>query len=282
VQKVERALTPLLSVQGVSVRFGGLAALDDVNVDAAQGEIVGVIGPNGAGKTTFFNVICGFVRPDAGTISFDGKVLRHVRPQQLSGLGIARTLQGVGLWGSLTVVENVMAGLHRQSRGDIASALLGLPRSSRDERRLRERAIAALDRVGIAQRAERYPGSLPYGEQKKVALARALVTEPRLLMLDEPASGLSDADIDSLANLVRELQLDLAVLLVEHHMDLVMSVCDRLEVLDFGKVIASGTPDEIRGNALVTSAYLGDDVSEVKSQGVDAPGVGLTAGGAPA
>src|SRR5580658_6792280 len=124
VQKVGRSLTPLLSVKGVSVHFGGLAALDDVNVEAAQGEIVGVIGPNGAGKTTFFNVICGFVRPDAGQISFDGRVLRRIRPQQLSGLGIARTLQGVGLWASLTVVENVMAGLHQQSRGDIASALL--------------------------------------------------------------------------------------------------------------------------------------------------------------
>jgi len=274
VQKVGRTLTPLLSVKGVSVRFGGLAALDDVNVDAAQGEIVGVIGPNGAGKTTFFNVICGFVRPDAGTISFDGKVLRRVRPQRLSGLGIARTLQGVGLWDSLTVVENVMAGLHQQSRGDIASALLGLPRSSRDERRLRERAVASLDRLGIADRAERYPGSLPYGEQKKVALARALVTEPRLLLLDEPASGLSEGDIDSLADLVRELRLDLALLLVEHHMDLVMSVCDRLEVLDFGRVIASGTPDEIRGNPLVTSAYLGEEVPAEAPPGVDVPASG--------
>jgi len=254
------AVAPLLSVRQVSVRFGGLAALDSVSLDAAPGEVVGVIGPNGAGKTTLFNVICGFVRPDAGTIVYDGQPLRRLRPHQLIPLRIARTLQGVGLWQSLTVVENVMASLHRRSRGDIASALLGLPRSSRDEQRLRVLALASLERLGVADHAERYPGSLPYAVQKKVALARALVSEPRLLLLDEPASGLSEADIESLATLVRELRRHLAVLLVEHHMDFVMSVCDRLEVLDFGRVIASGTPDEVRRNPLVTSAYLGEDV----------------------
>jgi len=255
------SIAPLLSVRGVSVRFGGLAALDSVNLEAAPGEIVGVIGPNGAGKTTLFNVICGFVRPDTGTIVFDGQPLRRVRPQSLTSLRIARTLQGVGLWASLTVVENVMAALHRESRGDLASALLGLPRSSRDERRLRGVAMASLDRLGVADYAERYPGSLPYPVQKKVALARALVIEPRLLLLDEPASGLSESDIESLAALVRELRRHLAVLLVEHHMDFVMGVCDRLEVLEFGRVIASGSPAEVRRNPLVTSAYLGEDVA---------------------
>jgi len=255
------SIAPLLSVRGVSVRFGGLAALDSVNLEAAPGEIVGVIGPNGAGKTTLFNVICGFVRPDTGTIVFDGQPLRRVRPQSLTSLRIARTLQGVGLWASLTVVENVMAALHRESRGDLASALLGLPRSSRDERRLRGVAMASLDRLGVADYAERYPGSLPYPVQKKVALARALVIEPRLLLLDEPASGLSESDIESLAALVRELRRHLAVLLVEHHMDFVMGVCDRLEVLEFGRVIASGSPAEVRRNPLVTSAYLREDVA---------------------
>jgi len=260
-----------LSVRDVSVRFGGLAALDSVSLDAAPGEIVGVIGPNGAGKTTLFNVICGFVRPDAGTIVYDGQTLRRLRPQLLTSLRISRTLQSVGLWASLTVVENVMAALHRESRGDLASALLGLPRSSRDERRLRERAMGSLDRLGVADYAERFPGSLPYPVQKKVALARALVTDPRLLMLDEPASGLSEADIESLATLVRELRRHLAVLLVEHHMDLVMSVCDRLEVLDFGRVIASGTPDDVQRNPLVTSAYLGEDVPPEPHEGPPSP-----------
>ena len=252
---------PLLVVSDLSVRFGGLAALDDVSMDAAPGEIVGVIGPNGAGKTTLFNVICGFVRPDSGSIAFDGRRLHNIRPHRLAALGIGRTLQGVGLWTSLTVVENVMTGLHRESRGDIGSALLGLPRSSRDEARLRRRAIAALESLGVAEYADRLPSSLPYPIQKKVALARALVSEPRLLLLDEPASGLSEADIELLAATVLTLRRHLAVVLVEHHMDLVMSVCDRLEVLDFGKVIASGTPAVVKSNPLVTAAYLGEDVA---------------------
>ena len=263
-------LGPLLSVRGISIHFGGLAALESVSLDASVGEVVGVIGPNGAGKTTLFNVICGFVRPNSGSIAIAGRVLRRLRPHQLTSLGVARTLQGVGLWHSLTVVENVMAGLHRESRGDIASALLGLPRSSRDERRLRARAMSSLERVGVARFAERPPGSLPYPVQKKVALARALVSEPKLLLLDEPASGLSEADIDEFASLVRELRADHAVLLVEHHMDLVMSVCDRLVVLDFGRVIASGTPDEVRANPLVTSAYLGDEVDAAPLDGAPA------------
>lgn len=252
----------ILTIDQVSVRFGGLAALDDVSLHASTGEVLGIIGPNGAGKTTLFNVVCGFVRPDAGLISLDGRELRRIRPDQLTRLGISRTLQGVGLWPSLTVVENVMASLHREAKGDLASALLGLPRSSRDERRLRERAIESLDRLGIAGHAARYPGSLPYPVQKKVSIARALVTKPRLLLLDEPASGLSDADIEALGALVRELGRELAVLLVEHHMDLVMAVCDRIVVLDFGKVIASGSPAEIQRNPLVTSAYLGEAAPE--------------------
>jgi branched-chain amino acid transport system ATP-binding protein len=265
---------PLLSVRSLSVRFGGLAALDDVSLEAAPGEIVGVIGPNGAGKTTLFNVMCGFVRPDSGSIVFDGRRLGTVRPHQLSSLGIGRTLQSVGLWPSLTVAENVMTGLHRESRGDIVSALLGLPRSSRDEARLRQRAVAALDEVGAADFAGRYPSSLPYPIQKKVALARALVSEPRLLLLDEPASGLSEADIDLLADMVLRLRHHRAVVLVEHHMDLVMGVCDRLEVLDFGRVIASGSPSSVKSNPLVTAAYLGEEVPEDGAGGRAAPGGG--------
>ncbi len=256
------ATAPLLAVTNLSVRFGGLAALDNVSMNAAPGEIVGVIGPNGAGKTTLFNVICGFVRAGSGSIVFDGHRLHNIRTHQLASLGIGRTLQGVGLWPSLTVVENVMTGLHRESKGDIVSALLGLPRSSRDERRLRQRAVAALEALEVADFADRYPSSLPYPIQKKVALARALVSEPRLLLLDEPASGLSEADIELLAATVLRLRRHLAVVLVEHHMDLVMSVCDRLEVLDFGKVIASGTPADVKTDPLVTAAYLGEDASE--------------------
>jgi branched-chain amino acid transport system ATP-binding protein len=246
-----------LRVEGITVSFGGLTALDGVFLSVAPGEVVGVIGPNGAGKTTLFNVICGFVRPSAGSIVLFGRPLHRHRPQHLAGLGVARTLQATGLLAGLSVVENVMAGATARSRADAASALAGLPRSSRDERRLRERATTALERVGVAEYAERAPHSLPHAVAKRVALARALAGAPSLLLLDEPASGLSESERDSLRVLVRELREEMAVLLVEHDMDLVMATCDRIVVLDFGRVIACGTPAEIRDNPAVAEAYLG-------------------------
>jgi branched-chain amino acid transport system ATP-binding protein len=249
-----------LEVSGISVSFGGLAAIDDVSLSVSSGEIVGLIGPNGAGKTTLFNVICGFVRPDLGSIAIAGKVQRRIRPHQLSGLGVGRTLQGVGLWPHLTLADNVMTALHQRSRGDLASAMLGLPRSSRDERRLREQAVEALSRLGVAQYADRLPTTLPYPVQKLASLARALVTHPDLLLLDEPASGLSEADIETLGTLVAGLRSEMAVLLVEHHMDFVMGLCDRIVVLNFGSVLAAGTPEEIRANPAVAKAYLGEEV----------------------
>jgi branched-chain amino acid transport system ATP-binding protein len=251
-----------LDVAGVSVHFGGLAALDDVSLSVRPGEIVGLIGPNGAGKTTLFNVICGFVRPDAGSISLGGRTPRRVRPHQLSRLGVSRTLQGVGLWPHLSLAANVMTALHHESKGDLFSAMLGLPRSSGDERRLHERALESLERLGIAEHAGRLPTTLPYPVQKLASLARGLVTKPDLLLLDEPASGLSDADIAKLGDLVRGLRSEMAVLLVEHHMDFVMGLCDRIVVLDFGKVIATGSPDEVRADPAVAKAYLGEEVTQ--------------------
>ncbi|HLI54580.1 MAG TPA: ATP-binding cassette domain-containing protein, partial [Acidimicrobiales bacterium] len=179
-----------MSLNEVTVAFGGLTALEDVSVAVDSGEVVGVIGPNGAGKTTLFNVACGFVRPRSGHILWEGKPLSNHKPHQLASLGISRTLQGVGLWPRLTVLENVIAGLHVAAKADFGSALLGLPRSSRDERRLSQRARDALEKLGVAEWAGRLPGELPYGVQKRVSLARALAGEPRLLLLDEPASGL--------------------------------------------------------------------------------------------
>jgi branched-chain amino acid transport system ATP-binding protein len=249
-----------LEVSGVSVRFGGLAALDDVSLSVQPGEIVGLIGPNGAGKTTLFNVICGFVRADAGSISINGRPRRQIRPHQLTKYGVARTLQGVGLLPHLTLADNVMAALHRESKGDLASAALGLPRSSRDEQRLRQRAMDALGRLDIAEFAQRLPTTLPYPVQKLASLARALVIQPDLLLLDEPASGLSEADIAKLGDLVRGLRSEMAVLLVEHHMDFVMGLCDRIVVLDFGKLIATGSPEEVRADPAVGKAYLGEEV----------------------
>jgi len=254
-----------LAVNEITVAFGGLTALDSVSLTADLGEIVGVIGPNGAGKTTLFNIICGFVRADSGTLSYRGKTLGKHQPHHLAKLGIARTLQGVGLWAGLSLVENVMAGSQAAAKADFASALFGLRRSSREESRIRAKALELLEELHIAQYARGYPQALPYGIQKRASLARALMAEPTLLLLDEPASGLSADDMDDLRQLLAQLRPRMGVLLVEHHMDLVMTTCDRLVVLNFGRVIATGTPSEVQANPDVTTAYLGQDVSIVSA-----------------
>jgi branched-chain amino acid transport system ATP-binding protein len=245
-------------VRDITVSFGGITALDGVSLEVSRGEVLGVIGPNGAGKTTLFNVICGFVKPDAGTISWHGGQLTRLRPDRLAGLGIARTLQGVGLFPRLTVLENVVVGAQRFRRSGVASALCALPRSDRDEGALRERAEAALANLSCEGIGDRLPGTLPYAVQKRVALARALVSEPELLLLDEPASGLDTSELSNLSKLIDSLGQEIAVMLVDHHMDLVTSVCDRMVVLDFGSVIASGVPSEIREDPRVLDAYLGE------------------------
>ncbi|MCM0677059.1 ABC transporter ATP-binding protein [Micromonospora phytophila] len=254
-----------LALHHIGVRFGGLTALDDVSLRVPAGSVVGVIGPNGAGKTTLFNVICGFLVPESGSLTLDGRPLRP-RPHQLTRLGIARTLQGTGLFAGLTALENVMTGATHTARAGFLAALLGLPGSDRDERRLRQHALDILDGLGIAGHADAAPGTLPFAVRQRVALARALAARPRLLLLDEPAGGLGAEDIADLAELIRQLPQraadPCAVLLVEHHMDLVMSVCDEIVVLDFGRVIAAGTPDEVRDDPAVTDAYLGSAVDE--------------------
>jgi branched-chain amino acid transport system ATP-binding protein len=249
-----------LRIDAVTVRFGGLTALDDVSLEVSPGEVVGVIGPNGAGKTTLFNVVCGFVRADQGEVAWRGRSLRAVRPHQLAGLGIARTLQGVGLFAGLTAVENVMAGAERTRRAGLVSALFGLPRSDREERALRVAALEALDALGVADVADRLPGTLPYPVQKRVALARAIVARPQLILLDEPAGGLGGDDMQELGERIRALKGEMAVLLVEHRVDLVMAVCDRVVVLDFGRRIAHGTPAQVRSDERVLEAYLGVEV----------------------
>jgi branched-chain amino acid transport system ATP-binding protein len=262
-----------LVARGLTVRFGGITALDDVSLELAPGEVLGVIGPNGAGKTTLFNVICGFVRADAGTLEWQGRELRGLRPDRLAGAGIARTLQGVGLFPRLTVLENVMLGASRFRRTRVASALLGLPRGDRDERALRERAVSTLRQLDCEQFAERMPPTLPYPVQKRVALARALAGQPQLLLLDEPAGGLGGEDVRELGERIGALRGSMATMLVEHRMDLVMSVCDRVVVLDFGRVIAHGAPEAIRNDERVLEAYLGRDAAEGGEEtGASAPG----------
>jgi branched-chain amino acid transport system ATP-binding protein len=246
-----------LEVRDVTVRFGGLTALDRVSLTAAPSQVTGIIGPNGAGKTTLLNVLCGFVRPDSGTISFGGRKLTGLRPHKLAGLGIARTLQGVGLFGGLSVLENVMVGATVHARTGFWSALAGVPRADRDERQLRERALEALQQVGAAAHAGAVPDTLAYGVRKRVALARALAAQPRLLLLDEPASGLSEQELPELGELISSLAKQITLVVIEHRMDLMMSACDTIAVLDFGKVIATGTPAQVQADPAVTAAYLG-------------------------
>jgi len=252
------------SMAEVSVSFGGVQALSEVSLDVAPRQVLGVIGPNGAGKTTLFNVACGFVRPDTGSLTWRGRELTGLRPHRLAGHGIGRTLQGLGLFDTMTVLENVMVGAHRHARAGFLSGLLGIGRSSRDDAALAGRARETLARLGVEAYADRLPTSLV---RKRVALARALVSEPDLLLLDEPASGLSNDEMAELGDLIRGLTDRMSVMLVEHHMDLVMSVCDDITVLDFGRVIARGGPDEVRRDPAVLAAYLGDEVDHAERAG---------------
>lgn len=261
------AATTRLTLHDVSVRFGGVQALDHVTLTVSDGEVVGLIGPNGAGKTTLFNTVCGIVRPTSGTVHL-GTSSRRPVTHRLVRSGVARTLQGLGLFAGLSVRQNVMAGLSTAAPGMAATAV-GAPRAARHERDAARRAEQSLDALGILDVADRLPGDLPYPVRKRVALARALVSEPSLLLLDEPAGGLGAADIADLAQTVRDLAATrgCAILLVEHHVDLVMSLCDRVAVLDFGRLIADGTPDEVRATPAVIEAYLGIEASAAPRSG---------------
>jgi branched-chain amino acid transport system ATP-binding protein len=269
----------VLDISGVTVRFGGLTALDGVSLRAAPRQVTGIIGPNGAGKTTLLNSMCGFVKPSAGTISFGGHELTGIKPHRLAGLGIARTLQGVGLFRGLSVIENVMIGATHAARAGFWSGLFGLPWSDRDERRLREQATQALSRVGAAGLADSMPDTLAYGLRKRVALARALVGQPRLLLLDEPASGLSEQELPELGDLIREFAEEASVVVIEHRMDLMMSVCDTIFVLDFGKLIAAGSPDQVQADPAVTAAYLGAEGTGAGGNGAEGNAAGENGAG---
>jgi branched-chain amino acid transport system ATP-binding protein len=249
----------VLEVSAIDVHFEGVVALDSVSLCVRANQIVGVIGPNGAGKTTLFNAVSRFVTPVTGTITYRGRSLLDLPTWRLAHLGIARTLQGLGLWPTLTVLENVVAGA--PSRARLAADMLALPSADRRSATLREEAMANLEELGVADRAGAYPGALPHGVQKRIIIARALMARPSLLLLDEPASGLSTTDVHQLIDLLRSLRTRMAIALVEHHVDMVMAVSDTITVLNLGQVIASGSPDEIRANSDVANAYLGQKVA---------------------
>lgn len=245
----------LLAISGLTVKFGGLTALEDVYLDVKPNSVVGLIGPNGAGKTTLFNSISGLVPPSAGEISYEGKKINWPKPNQLAELGIARTLQGVGLFSGLSVLENVMMGADTHNKSNFIRDILGF--SPKFEKDLEERAHQALAWAGAAHTAFLEPTELTYPDSKRVAIARALVLNPKLLLLDEPAAGLGQDEIDQLAELIKQLKRRCAILIVEHHVDFVSDISDQVYVLNFGKVIASGEFNTVKRDPAVVAAYLG-------------------------
>ncbi|NTV14199.1 MAG: ABC transporter ATP-binding protein [Desulfobulbaceae bacterium] len=248
----------LLELQGVGKNFGGLTALAEVSLRISAGEIYGLIGPNGAGKTTLFNVITGLYRLDSGRFLFNGKTYDHCKPHVLAAAGIARTFQNIRLFANMTALENVMVGRHVRSTTGIWGALSRNLPARREERAISDRARELLDYVGINSAHQTLAKHLSYGEQRRLEIARALATEPRLLALDEPAAGMNATETESLRKLIQLIRADgVTVLLIEHDVKLVMDLCDRLAVLDYGRKIAEGAPAAVRSDPAVIAAYLG-------------------------
>jgi len=253
-------VTPLLSLERVHRSFGGVRAVDGAGLTVAPGEVHGLIGPNGAGKTSVLNLVSGFLAPNTGRILLGGRAIQGLSPDRVAALGVARTFQNIRLFPDLSARDNVVVGQHLRRRASLAARLLALPSARAEERSAREAAVALLERVGLSDRIREHARHLSYGEQRRVEIARALASAPRLLLLDEPTAGMNPLEVRAVAALIRQVAAEgRSVLLVEHNVRLVMEVCERITVLDFGKVIAEGAPAEVSRDRAVIAAYLGSE-----------------------
>lgn len=249
----------LLKTNNATMQFGGLTAVNEFNLSIREGEIVALIGPNGAGKTTAFNMVTGVYTPTKGRITYEGKDITGNRPDLITKKGIARTFQNIRLFKELSVIDNVLIANHLHLKSGLVSALLKLPSYKREERAIREKSLALIERVGLMDVMNEKASSLPYGKQRRLEIARALATNPRLLLLDEPAAGMNPKETEELTEFIKEIrdEYDLTIFMIEHHMQVVMGISDRIYVLDYGVTIAQGTPHEIQNNQKVIEAYLG-------------------------
>lgn len=256
----------LLSVKGLTKNFGGLCAVSNVSMEIGEGELIGLIGPNGAGKTTFFNLLTGVYEPSEGTIELNvnGKMtdIAGMKPYRVTQLGLARTFQNIRLFKSMTAIENVKIAMHKDIRYGSLSAILRLPSYYKEEERVEREAQELLKVVGLYEKRNERADNLPYGEQRRLEIARALAARPRILFLDEPAAGMNPQETSSLTQLIHQIRNDfrITIVLIEHDMSLVMKICERIYVLDYGKCIANGTPQEIKNNEFVIKAYLGEEI----------------------
>lgn len=257
----------VLSIEHVAVHFGGLVAISDMNFHVNKGEIVSLIGPNGAGKTTAFNVMTGFLTPTKGAVKYCGTDLEGMKPHEIADLGLIRTFQRTSVFPNDTVYDNVLMGLHRQGKVGLVEAILGLPRARASEKTQRERAAELVRWIGLDARANDLAGSLSYGEQRLVGVALALAAQPKMLLLDEPVSGMNASETHTFVQLIRNIRdRGVTILLVEHDMPMVMSVSDRIVVLNYGRIIAEGPPETIRNDPAVIEAYLGQGAKQIVKQ----------------